>query len=121
MIIISESWLKNKEVLKLAVQGYAEIANAVKNVGQLKRPSMFLVVILNDDYTEMGFVVEVLKTVFGKNREEAERLMLEVHESGRGIAGRYIYDIALTKQAQAMMMAENEGYPLRLTVEEELE
>ena len=82
---------------------------------------MFRVVILNDDYTEMGFVVKVLTAIFNKSVEEAERLMLDVHEKGSGIAGRYIYDIALTKQTQAMMMAENEGYPLRLTVEEELE
>jgi len=82
---------------------------------------MFRVVILNDDYTEMGFVVRVLTSVFGKSQADAERLMLEVHEKGSGIAGRYIYDIAVTKQAQATMMAENEGYPLRLTVEEEYE
>ena len=88
--------------------------------GQLRQPSMFLVIILNDDYTEMNFVVEILKTIFDKSPEEAAKLMLDVHEKGSGVAGCYIYDIAVTKQQQAIMIAEREGYPLRLTVEEAL-
>jgi len=103
----------------MGAKGLFEAVNAINQ--KLKPPSMFLVIILNDDYTEMGFVVNVLQTVFDKSHEEAHALMLEVHEKGSGIAGRYIYDIALTKQAQAMGMAECEGYPLRLSVEEELE
>jgi ATP-dependent Clp protease adaptor protein ClpS len=103
----------------MAAQGFFEAVNSVNQ--KLKPPSMFLVIILNDDYTEMGFVVNVLQTVFDKGHEEAAALMLEVHEKGAGIAGRYVYDIAVTKQAQAMRMAEREGYPLRLSVEEELE
>jgi ATP-dependent Clp protease adaptor protein ClpS len=91
----------------------------VHNVHKLKRPSMFLVILLNDDITTQDFVVELLKTVFGKSHEEANILMFEVHEKGSGIAGRFTYDIATTKQAQALMMAEKEGYPLRITVEEE--
>lgn len=98
-----------------------EISNDIRNLQKLKRPSMFLVIILNDDYTTMDFVVEVLKNVFEKSYEEASALMTQVHEKGSGIAGRYIYDIAITKQAQATIMAEREGFPLRLTVEEELE
>lgn len=98
-----------------------EVSYDIRNMQKLKQPSMFLVIILNDDYTTMDFVVEVLQSVFDKSKEEAAALMMEVHEKGSGIAGRYIYDIAITKQAQATMMAEKEGFPLRLTVDEELE
>lgn len=73
----------------------------------------------NDDYTTMEFVVYILMEVFNKSLKEANKIMLEVHEKGKGIAGVYPYDIAVSKTAIATAAAEQEGYPFKLTVEEE--
>ncbi len=90
-----------------------------KNKIKLKKPRHYKVIMHNDDYTTMEFVVFILNTVFNKNIEEASRIMLDVHEKGRGIAGVYPYDIAATKVSIAMSAAEQEGFPFKLTLEEE--
>ena len=72
----------------------------------------------NDDFTTMDFVVNILTSIFNKNIEEANKIMLEVHNKGIGIAGIYPYDIALTKLTIAMKMAAECGFPFKLTVEE---
>lgn len=82
-----------------------------------KRPEMFKVVLLNDDYTTMEFVVLVLQTVFNKGAEEAHRIMLQVHLEGRGICGTYTYEIAETKVATVHDLAQESSFPLRATVE----
>lgn len=85
----------------------------------IKKPNMFKVVLLNDDYTTMDFVVEVLVSVFQKNPSEATRIMLDVHQRGKGIVGVYTYDIAVTKIARVEELAESRGFPLRAGMEEE--
>jgi len=90
-----------------------------KNKIKLKRPKHYKVIMHNDDYTTMEFVVYILMEVFNKSLKEANGIMLEVHEKGRGIAGVYPYDIAVSKTAIATAAAEKEGYPFKLTVEEE--
>lgn len=80
-------------------------------------PRRFIVVIHNDDFTPMEFVVMILSTIFFKSPAEAERLMLDVHNNGSGIAGIYPYDIAETKRRKAVNLARKEGYPLRLTLQ----
>ena len=87
---------------------------------KVKTPDMYKVVLLNDHYTPMDFVVNVLRVVFHKNPIEATRIMLEVHKKGKGIAGVYIYDIAATKIQQVSRMARLEEYPLRCTMEKGL-
>jgi len=82
-----------------------------------KPPEMFKVVLLNDDYTTMEFVVLVLQTVFNKDAEEAYRIMLRVHLEGRGICGTYTYEIAETKIATVHDMARDNAFPLRATIE----
>lgn len=77
-------------------------------------PKQYKVLIYNDDFTTMDFVVKVLQLVFRKTLQEAESLMLSVHESDHAVAGVYSYDIALSKRNKAMSMARNEGFPLRL-------
>lgn len=72
----------------------------------------------NDDFTSMEFVVEILMDIFHKNEPEAERLMLMVHNSGKAAVGAYPYDIAMTKVQTAMARARQEGFPFRLTIEE---
>ena len=84
-----------------------------------KKPSMYKVLMLNDDYTPMEFVVFVLEQFFGKNREEATQIMLHVHRRGVGICGVYTYDIAETKVNQVMDLARKEQHPLQCTLEKE--
>lgn len=85
------------------------------NIGE---PKHYKVIMHNDDFTSMDFVVEILIDIFHKNETEAERLMLTVHESGRAAVGSYPYDIALTKVRAASARAKEAGFPFRMTVEE---
>ncbi len=84
-----------------------------------KKPSMYKVLMLNDDYTPMEFVVYVLERFFSKNREEATQIMLHVHRRGVGICGVYTYDVAETKVNQVMDLARKEQHPLQCTLEKE--
>jgi ATP-dependent Clp protease adaptor protein ClpS len=85
---------------------------------KLKRPPLFRVILLNDDYTPMEFVVGVLESVFGLDRGSATRIMLEVHHQGKGVCGVYTYEIAETKVAQVTGLAQQHQHPLLCTMEE---
>jgi ATP-dependent Clp protease adaptor protein ClpS len=87
-------------------------------VEEVKEPSMYKVLLLNDDFTEMDFVVMVLMMVFHKPLNEARHLMLQVHSSGRAICGVYTYEMAETKVAQVGAMAESHRCPLQCVMEE---
>lgn len=80
-------------------------------------PDMYDVILFNDDFTTMEFVVEMLRSVFAKQEREATLVMLAVHRSGSGVAGTYVRDIALSKADKATRMARDAGYPLRLKVQ----
>lgn len=84
---------------------------------QTKEPSMYKVILLNDDYTSMEFVVMVLQQVFHKAPNDSERIMLAVHQQGSGVAGVYTRDIAETKIAIAHQLAQQHEFPLRCTME----
>lgn len=84
---------------------------------RLKRPPMFKVVMLNDDYTPMDFVVEILEMFFSKSREQATRIMLEVHTQGKGVCGIFSRDIAETKAAQVNQYAKENQHPLLCEIE----
>ncbi len=86
---------------------------------KLEEPGHYRVILHNDDYTTMDFVVQILKTVFRKSIPEANKIMLEIHNSGYGIVGRYSYDIAATKVLQVENKASRAGFPLRCTMEKE--
>ncbi len=83
----------------------------------LARPRMFRVLLLNDDYTPMDFVVMVLRRYFRQDEAQAQAVMLAVHQRGQGVAGVYTREIAETKAAQVVTHARQEGHPLALTVE----
>lgn len=85
----------------------------------VKKPKMYKVLVHNDDYTTMEFVIEVLVKVFKKQVIEATKIMYDVHRIGIGVAGVYSYDIAATKTVQAVNMAEESGFPLKFSMEEE--
>ncbi len=84
---------------------------------QKQEPTLYKVVLLNDDYTTMEFVVSVLETVFDKSPAEAFRIMMHVHQQGRGIAGVYPWDVAETKTETVTSLAREAGYPLRAVTE----
>ncbi len=84
-----------------------------------KKPSLYKVLLLNDDYTPMEFVVLVLEKYFSKGREEATRIMLHVHHKGVGICGVYTYEVAETKVTQVMDFSRQHGHPLQCTLEKE--
>ncbi|WP_373508059.1 ATP-dependent Clp protease adapter ClpS [Thiocapsa sp.] len=85
---------------------------------KLRRPPLFKVLLLNDDYTPMEFVVQVLESIFGMNREKATQIMLHVHTRGRGVCGVYTKDIAETKVSQVNDYARSHQHPLLCTMEE---
>ena len=84
----------------------------------LKPPSMYRVMLLNDDFTPMDFVIFVLQEYFHKDRETATRIMLKVHREGKGVCGIFPKDIANTKVEQVVRHARQEGHPLQCTMEE---
>ena len=84
-----------------------------------KKPSLYKVLLLNDDYTPMEFVVLVLQRYFGKGQEDATRIMLHVHHKGVGICGVYTYEVAETKVTLVMDFSRQHGHPLQCTMEKE--
>ena len=84
-----------------------------------KRPSLYKVIMLNDDYTPQEFVVWLLQTIFKKAPEDAMRIMMHVHQTGIGVCGVYTYEVAETKVAQVMELARRNQHPLQCTMEKE--
>ena len=85
---------------------------------ETKEPTLYSVVLLNDDYTPMEFVVDVLETLFRKSPAEAYRIMMQVHLSGRGAAGVYPWEVAETKVDTLLSLAREAGHPLQATIED---
>ena len=92
---------------------------ALKSRPKTKKPSMYKVVMLNDDYTPMEFVVMVLQKFFRKSQEEATKIMLHVHQRGVGICGVYTLEVAETKACQVMDLARKNQHPLQMQIEKE--
>ena len=97
-------------------QGGEQVVERVEK--KTKEPDQHQVVLLNDDYTTMDFVMEVLETVFHKSPAEAYRIMLMVHTQGRGVCGVYTWEVAETKAEAVVGLARQAGFPLRAVVEE---
>jgi ATP-dependent Clp protease adaptor protein ClpS len=99
--------------------GDAGTGLAVKVKPKAKKPSLYKVLMLNDDYTPMDFVIHSLERFFRKNREEATRIMLQIHHRGVGICGVFTYEVAETKVTQVMDFARQHQHPLQCTIEKE--
>lgn len=95
----------------------AETKAASTTKSRIEEPKQYKVVMYNDDFTPMDFVVDILETIFGKERTEAVRIMMQVHKSDSAVVGRYYYDIAMTKTQEAMHRARQSGYPFQIKVE----
>ena len=96
-----------------------EVGVAIKERPKTKRPSMYKVLMLNDDYTPMEFVVYVLRSFFEMSNDMAMQVMLHVHQRGVGICGVYTYEVAETKVAQVMNLAKENQHPLQCTIEKD--
>jgi ATP-dependent Clp protease adaptor protein ClpS len=83
-----------------------------------REPKLYQVILLNDDYTTMEFVIHILETLFQKSPAEAYRIMMQVHRQGRGLAGVYTWEVAETKVDRVASLASEAGFPLRATIEE---
>ena len=94
------------------------LATVNKEKVKVKKPRQYKVVMHNDDFTTMEFVDDILITVFKKDINTSNKIMMDVHKVGRGIVGIYPYDIAATKVAISLGMAKEEGFPFNITIEE---
>ena len=99
--------------------GQVGVITRTETKTKTKKPSLYKVLLLNDDYTPMEFVVHVLEKYFAKGRDEATRIMLHVHHKGVGICGVYPYEVAETKVTQVMDFSRQNGHPLQCTMEKE--
>lgn len=93
-------------------------ATKEQSKARIKEPKQFNVLMLNDDFTTMDFVVAVLVDIFHKEEVTAQSIMMEVHKKGKAVVGKYPYDIAVTRVNQALRRAQEEGFPFRMTIEE---
>ena len=94
-------------------------ATKVETKKKLQKPSLYKVLLLNDDYTPMEFVVFLLKKFFQKNNDEANKIMLHVHQNGVGVCGVFPYEIAETKVIQVLETAKKNDHPLQCTMEKD--
>ena len=99
--------------------GGSDTGVTVRTKPATKKPAMYKVLMLNDDYTPMEFVVHVLEAHFRKTREEATQVMLHVHQRGIGICGVYTYEVAETKVTEVVEFARRNEHPLQLTLEKD--
>jgi ATP-dependent Clp protease adaptor protein ClpS len=90
----------------------------VKNDQEIREPKMYRVILHNDDYSTMDFVIEVLISIFHRPAADATRIMLDVHKKGMGICGVYTYDIASTRVARVHQLAKKREFPLKCSLEE---
>jgi ATP-dependent Clp protease adaptor protein ClpS len=99
---------------------HGQTDGAVKEraANKTEEPKLYNVILLNDDYTTMEFVLQILETLFQKSPAEAYRIMMQVHRNGRGLAGVYTYEVAETKAEKVAALAAEAGYPLRAAIEE---
>ena len=94
------------------------IDEEVESLLALDEPTLYKVLLHNDDYTSMDFVIEILMNIFHKSLAQAEQIMIQVHKEGKGTCGIFTYEIAETKVHQVKKMAKSSGFPLLATVEE---
>ncbi len=99
--------------------GFPEAGVDTKVRPKTKKPSLYKVLLLNDDYTPMEFVIHVLENYFGKQHEEAVEIMLHVHRRGVGVCGVYTFEVAETKVTQVIELAKQNQHPLQCTMEKE--
>ena len=96
-----------------------DVGIVLKTRQKTKKPSMYKVLMLNDDYTPMEFVVHILEHIFNKTQDEATQIMLHVHQKGVGVCGVFTFEVAESKAAQVMDLARHNQHPLQCTIEKD--
>jgi len=109
----------NKNVPSFPSVGTPEGDSSVQTVPRVETPKLYKVILLNDDYTPMDFVVLILRRFFGKSEEEANKIMLDVHKKGAGVAGVFTLEVSEMKVMQVNQFAQLNEHPLKSTLEEE--
>ena len=112
----SDLWMSDKPTVRIDTPK-GEVVTKAR--AKTQRPSLYKVLLLNDDYTPMEFVIHVLERFFAKSREDATRIMLHVHHNGVGICGVFTFEVAETKVAQVVEFARQNQHPLQCTMEKE--
>jgi len=112
------SWLRTRIIVVAGEKRKTDGEVLEKTRPTTKRPQLFRVVLHNDDYTTMEFVIEVLESIFNKSPAEAFRIMIHVHTRGHGVCGAYPHEVAETKVGLVHDRAREQGYPLRASMEE---
>ena len=121
----SNSWMMTEEMQSgppsspRSPNSHGGLQESTESMEAIKEPSLYKVMLLNDDFTPMDFVILILKKFFGKTDEQATKIMLDVHKKGAGIAGVYSLEVAEMKVMQVSQLARNNQYPLKCTLEEE--
>lgn len=109
----------NKPIGPPSIDGDEQTGVVVKPREKTKRPAMYKVLMLNDDYTPMEFVVHCLERFFNQSHQQATQVMLHVHQRGVGVCGVYTYEVAETKVSQTMDLARQHQHPLQCTIEKD--
>src|SRR5450432_4163730 len=118
-VAIINLWVSNGKVSWAAMAKHEQEGNVLEvQKTRLKPPPLYKVILLNDDYTPMDFVVVVLQTVFAMNREKATQVMLQIHREGMGVCGTYTREVAAAKVDQVLGIARKHQHPLQCTMEE---
>ncbi len=101
-----------------SIESHASLTQlSIETQTKTKKPSLYKVYLLNDDYTPMDFVIVILETVFNKDHEEATHIMIQVHQGGSGLCGVYSFDVAETKISQVLQAAHSAQHPLQCKME----
>ena len=124
MLINNSSYFSSKITLNSDEENNDDFKNKFSSIvleekPKLKKPQLYKVIMLNDDYTPMEFVIEMLQTYFSKSQEQATEIMLHIHQKGIGICGLYTYEIAESKATQVLDKARKNQHPLQIKLEKE--
>ena len=124
MLINNSSYFSSKITLNSDEENNDDFKNKFSSIvleekPKLKKPPLYKVIMLNDDYTPMEFVIEMLQTYFSKSQEQATEIMLHIHQKGIGICGLYTYEIAESKATQVLDKARKNQHPLQIKLEKE--
>ena len=124
MLINNSSYFSSEITLNSDEENNEDFKNKFSSIvleekPKLKKPPLYKVIMLNDDYTPMEFVIEMLQTYFSKSQEQATEIMLHIHQKGIGICGLYTYEIAESKATQVLDKARKNQHPLQIKLEKE--
>ena len=118
-VFIFHTQLSSVAKMEIIMETERNICSKSNNKIKIKEPSLYNIIMLNDDFTPMNFVVDILCTYFDKSTDEATALMLKVHREKKAVVAKYVYDVAITKTYRVTHEAREKGYPFKVIVEKD--